>query len=250
MSDNDGYFGVQQPEQNGDDFNAIAFVVRQILNGRSFCAMVKVMGVDPAGTVDVQPLVNQLDGQGNAIPHGVLNEIPYIRVQGGANAIMIDPQAGDIGLCVFCDRDSSSVKATKDAANPGSLRRSSMADGVYFGGLLNAEPVQFVKFTQDGIEITSPTKIALNAPKIELTAPEIEATAETSIKFTTPTFTVDGDIHATGGATIDGDASVGGDVDSDGTVTGSSDVVGGGKSLKSHFHIAQGPTSPTTTPKP
>lgn len=250
MSDNDGYFGVQQPEQNGDDYNALAFVVRQILNGRAFAAMVKVVAVDAAGTVDVQPLVNQLDGQGNAIAHGTVNDLPYIRVQGGKNAVMIDPEVGDIGLCVFCDRDSSSVQATRDVANPGSLRRSSMADGVYFGGLLNNEPEQFVKFTDDGIAMHSPTKIELTAPRIELTSPVIEVTAETSVKFTTPTFTIDGDMHTTGDASIDGGASVGGDVDSGGTVTGSSDVVGGGKSLKTHFHIAQGPTSPTTPPKP
>lgn len=230
MSDNDGYFGVQQPEQNGDDYNALAFVVRQILNGRAFAAMVKVVAVDAAGTVDVQPLVNQLDGQGNAVPHGTVNDLPYIRIQGGKNAIVIDPEVGDIGLCVFCDRDSSSVQATRDIANPGSLRRSSMADGVYFGGLLNAEPEQYVKFTDDGIAMHSPTKIDLTAPRITLTAPIIEATADTSITFTTPTFTVDGDTHTTGGASVDGD------VNSGGTVTGSSDVIGGGKSLKSHHH--------------
>lgn len=244
MSDNDGYIGVQQPEQSGDGYNAITFVVRQILNGRSFAALVKVVNVDPAGTVDVQPLVNQLDGQGKAIPHGVVNDLPYTRAQGGKNAVIMGPEVGDIGLCVFCDRDISSVKATSDIANPGSLRRSSMADGVYFGGLLNGQPEQYVQFTADGITIKSPTKIVMDAPRIELTAPVIEATADTSITFTTPTFTVDGKTHLKDDVTIDGD------VDSDGTVTGNTDVIGGGKSLKTHFHVAQGATSPTTTPKP
>lgn len=224
MADNDGYFGRQQPEDASSEYNALAFVVRSIIGQHNFVALVKVINVTApgglalAGTVDVQPLVNQLDGRGNAIAHGVVNDLPYVRAQGGLNAIVMDPKIGDIGIAVFCDRDSSSAQASRDVANPGSARRSDMADGIYIGGLLNAVPNQYVMFTDAGIKIVSPSLIDMEAPEIDLVAPVVKINASTSVTMTTPIFTLNGDMHSTG------------------TITGDTDVIGGGKSLKSHKH--------------
>lgn len=241
MSNNDGYYGTQQSSDATGEYNSIAFVIRSILNGRNFAALVKVVAVTApgglalAGTVDVQPLVNQLDGQGNAIPHGVVNALPYIRIQGGANGVIMDPVMGDIGLCIFCDRDGTSVQATRGAANPGSLRRSDMADGVYIGGILNGIPTQYLMFTTAGIELHSPTKINLTAPEIDLVAPVVVITASTSTTITTPTFTVNGNAVINGGTQFNGNAAGTGSITAP-TIAGTNDVTGGGKSLKTHTH--------------
>lgn len=169
-----GYKGLQTPNSGQGEFNAITFLVRQILNRVSTATLVKVVsvtnsgGVSPVGFVDTQPLVNQLDGYGNAVPHGVLHHLPYMRIQGGANAVIIDPQVGDIGIAVFADHDISSVAANKSQSNPGSMRRFDMADGVYIGGLLNGTPTQFVAFAAGGITITSPNQITLTAPAVQI----------------------------------------------------------------------------------
>ncbi len=113
--------------------------------------------VAPFGFVDVQPLVNQLDGAGNPTPHGPLHNLIYFRVQGGTSAIILDPVAGDIGVALFADRDISNVIATQAQSNPGSLRRYDMSDGVYFGGTLNAAPTQFIQFAAEGVTICAPT---------------------------------------------------------------------------------------------
>lgn len=244
MSDNDGYHGTQQPTSATDEYNAQVFVIRQILNALNFTALVEVVNVDApgglaiAGTVDVKPLVNQLDGQGNAIPHGVVNGIPYFRMQGGTDAIIIDPKVGDIGVCVFCDRDSSAVQASRGAANPGSKRRNDMADGVYLGGLLNGVPNQFVMFTEDGITIKSPTKILMEAPEIELLAPVVEINASTSTTITTPTFTVNGTSQFNGSITATGTVTAP-------LVVGTTNVTFGGKSGIAHTHggVDTGPDS-------
>lgn len=247
MPDDAGYYGTQRPDDASGEYNALAFVVKTILNGRNFCAWVKVVNVDApgglalAGTVDVQPLVNQLDGQGQPVPHGVVNDLPYFRAQGGTNAIILDPQVGDIGLCVFADRDSSGVQSARDAANPGSFRRNDMADGFYLGGMLNAVPDQYVMFTEDGISIVSPTKITMQAPEIDLIAPVISMQADTSITATTPTFTINGDLHTTGTSALDGNVTAGASVTAAGTVTapnvvGTTNVSFGGKSGISHHH--------------
>ena len=44
-----------------------------------------------------QPLVNMLDGAGDATEHGTIFGLHYTRLQGGANAIILDPQVDDIG---------------------------------------------------------------------------------------------------------------------------------------------------------
>lgn len=169
-----GYKGLETPNSGQGEFNAITFLVRQILNRVSTATLVKVVAVtnsgdvSPVGFVDVQPMVNQLDGYGNAIPHGVLHHLPYMRLQGGVNAVIIDPEVGDIGIAVFADHDISSCSANRAQSNPGSMRRFDMADGMYIGGMLNGAPTQFVQFDATGITITSPTKITMNAPAVQI----------------------------------------------------------------------------------
>ena len=102
--------------------------------------------VATAGTVNVQPLVNMIDGAGNATPHGVINGLPYYRLQAGNTAIIADPIAGDLGLAIFCQRDISSVKVNKAVSNPGSFRKFDPADGIYLGGLLNPVPAVAIQF--------------------------------------------------------------------------------------------------------
>jgi hypothetical protein len=169
------FFGAANREDGTTDLNAFEFVARQIVNRISTMTFVQIVAVFPdptgggGGTVDVQPLVNQVDGFGNAIPHGVVCNLPYQRIQSGGSAVIMDPTKGDIGLAIFADRDVSSVRVNRAQANPGSYRRFDMADGVYIGGVLNGVPTQFISFTSTGIAITSPTQISLDAPNIVTT---------------------------------------------------------------------------------
>lgn len=239
--------GRQGPGDGGSEFNAIAFMIQQFIGRISTATLVKIVsvtntgGVSPVGYVDVQPLVNQLDGSNNAVPHGIVHNVPYFRLQGGANAVIIDPEAGDIGLAVFADRDISSVAANKNQANPGSFRRFSMADALYVGGFLNGAPSQYVEFSAAGIKLHSPTRITLDAPDIVLQAPTIEMNASTSITATTPTFTIQGNAVINGNTALNGDvtqtAGAGtGAATLVGPVTVANDVTSGGKSLQHHIH--------------
>lgn len=212
------------------DYETLIFIISQTVARLSTVKMVKVLKVTsvgalaPVGYVDVQAMVNQVDGELNPVPTTTLSNVPYFRLQGGANAIVMDPQVGDIGMCGFCDRDTSIVKNTRKQANPGSFRQYDISDGLYFGGFLNGTPTQFVQFTTAGIQITSPTAIALSAPDIKLTAPTVEINASTSVTVTTPTFNVTGAIVATGNVT--GAA----------LVASSGNVTAGSIDLKTHVH--------------
>jgi hypothetical protein len=167
-----GYTGTKDVGDAPNTYGSLVFLAKQLLNRTNTATLVKIVtvtnagGLSPVGFVDVQPLVNQVDGANNAMPHGVLHNLPYFRMQGGADAIILDPKVGDIGIAVFADHDISTVSATKKQANPGSGRRYSMADGLYIGGVLNAAPVQYVQFTASGINIVSPSQVTITAPSI------------------------------------------------------------------------------------
>lgn len=147
------------PNTGGSEFNVQVFLIQQLLAKANIATLVRVVAVSnddeisPVGTVDVVILVNQVDGAGNSVPHVPVYGLPYFRLQGGHNAIVLDPKVGDIGVAVFAHSDLSRVKATKAEANPATARRNSVSDGLYFGGVLNGSPVQYVRFRIDGIDL-------------------------------------------------------------------------------------------------
>lgn len=167
--------GMLQPSTLWGVHNNLEFIIQQALSKVKTATVVKVIacsndgGVSPVGTVDVQILVNQISVNGNlmvAQPHVTMYRLPYLRIQGGANAIIIDPQVGDIGIAVFASRDITNVKSTKAQANPGSFRMHDFADGMYLGGLLNGSPSQYVQFTATGINVVSPNAVSVTAPSV------------------------------------------------------------------------------------
>ena len=156
------------------ELNAQSFLVEQIINRVQTATLVKIItvtnegGIEPVGFVSVKPMVNQMTGDRRSVEHGIIYNVPYFRIQGGTDAIILDPKVGDIGICLFCSRDISVVKNTRKQANPGSYRKFALADGLYIGGVLNGLPVQYIAFSAAGITVTSPTKIIINAPETEI----------------------------------------------------------------------------------
>lgn len=233
--------GQLTPQTNWGDINGLAFLVQQFLNKVQTATLVRIEkctnsgGLSPVGFVDVTPLVNQIDGQGLPTPHETIYNLPYFRLQGGSNGVIIDPEVGDIGICVFASRDISKVKSTKAQANPGSRRMHSFSDGMYLGGVLNGIPSQYVQFSAAGIRIHSPTLVKLDAPDIQIIAPTIEATASTSMTITTPTFIVNG-ATTLNGALSQGKGSAGGACEMQGPLTVVNDVTAQGTSTHTHTH--------------
>lgn len=156
--------GALRPASTQGQYNNIMFAVQQALAKVQTATLVKIVActndgdVSPVGTVDVLPLVNQIDGSNppNPTEHVTIYGLPYLRVLGGESAIILDPKPGDIGVAVFANRDISKVKSTRDQANPGSFRQFDFADGIYLGGLLNGAPQQYIQFSDAGIKIIAP----------------------------------------------------------------------------------------------
>lgn len=216
MPASDNYKGAQQLASATDTANALDFVVRMVMGQMATATVVKVLavsnagGVTAVGTVDVLPLVAQIDGAGNATPHAPIYGLPYMRLQGGTDAVILDPKVNDIGLAAFASRDISAVKATKAAANPGSFRQFSLSDGLYIGGFLNGVPTQYVRFSTTGVEIVTPGVVNVQAGG--------------TVTITSPNMRLVGPVHVTGALTGDSTAAF----------TGA--VSGDGRSLTTHKH--------------
>lgn len=173
MPDSGGY-GQFGPSDAASEYNYLTFVIQQLLGKVRTALEVQVVSctnsgaLAPFGLVTVQPVVRMQDGGGFTQSHGSIFNLTYFRLQGGTNAIICDPQKGDLGVAFVLDRDTSSavanaVKLQSDSPGPGntvppgSLRRFSLSDGFYVGGNLNAAPTTYVQFDGIGnIDVVTP----------------------------------------------------------------------------------------------
>ena len=116
----------------------------------------------PIGRCEVLPLVQQIDGSNNVYPMGKIINVPYLRVQGGSNAIVIDPQVGDVGLCGFCERDISIVKRTGELSAPDTRRKYDINSAVYMFTMMSGTPTQYIHFKSSGIDIKTTGDLNIN----------------------------------------------------------------------------------------
>ena len=95
MSDTSTFgYGQMSPYDTSSEFAVTSFIVRQMIAKLDTMKLVQVVavhggGVNPGGTVDVYPLVCQVDGNFNGKPHGTVYGLPWSRLQGGKNAVIV-----------------------------------------------------------------------------------------------------------------------------------------------------------------
>lgn len=150
-----------------NSFNELDFVIRQRISNINTAIVVKVVKVKTdTKSVDVLPMVQQISADGSVIDHGTVYNIPYFMLQGGVNAILINPAIDDIGLLVCCSRDISGVKNAKQVAPPSSRRMHTFSDGLYIGGFLNQDPTRFIEFNDSGINVVPIEKFKYNGIEV------------------------------------------------------------------------------------
>lgn len=237
-------YGQMRPNDGTDSFNAICFMVQQMIAQIDTMKIVRVekvtagSGTPPAaGTVDVLPLVSQIDGNGNVTEHGTVHGIPFFRLQGGKNAVICDPEVGDIGYVVIADRDISNVRSAKKPSPPGSRRKYDVADGVYVGSILADAPEQYAWFTSTGIKVhdKSGNEIELLESGIKLTDKSGNVVEmKTGGVFVTGNLIVSGALQLAGGIKNAAGATYAGNIETTGEVIAK---VGGGQvGLSTHVH--------------
>ena len=149
------------------------FILERLIGRAYTMTLVKVGDVQPGGTgpvgfLSATDLIQQMNGNNEGIPNVPMENLPYFRLQGGGNAIIIEPKTGDIGLAVFARRDITVVKQNKTEGPPPSLRSHDVSDGLYIGGLLNGAPSQWIQFLDSGINIKANGTITIDAPRLKV----------------------------------------------------------------------------------
>lgn len=137
--------------------------------GPSMLVQVKAVHAGAAsitGMVDVQPMVHQQDKQGKPHPRQIIHNVPYLRIQGGTSALIIDPKPGDIGFIIISGRDHTHAVTNRQPSPPASFRQFAMQDCVYVGGFLNNGPDQFIQATDEGWRIVTPGTLDIQASGI------------------------------------------------------------------------------------
>lgn len=168
-------FGQETPGVVTSEYNTLYFVIWQILSSVETLTLAKVIsctnngGLSPVGTVVVQPIINQMTGNRQAVSHGQLAQVPYVRIQGGTNAIICDPEPNDVGVVGFCSRDIGAAKASRGGpVNPASFAMFDLADGIYLGNIFGRVPTRYIQFTDSGINIVAPDEITIQAPTVNI----------------------------------------------------------------------------------
>lgn len=176
------------------------WIIQRLIRGIRTATLVKVTAVHPtAGTVgfvDVMDLVQQQTTNGVVIDGAQMFRLPYLRMQGGQSAIILDPAVGDIGLAAFGQRDLSAAISTREPAPAPTNRAYDAGDGLYLGGFLNADPTQFIEFLPTGginIEATGPVNVNASGAAT-LTAPSWTVSGPVTFNdpITAPEATING----------------------------------------------------------
>ncbi len=151
---NPGY-GYLQPTDELGPLNPTAFLIEQMLSRVRTLTFCVVKSLGEPGYVNVQPIISMVDGNGNALQHGTIFNVPYLQMRAGTTAIVIAPVVDDIGLLAVCDRDISSAKASLAPGPPPSGREYDFSDSVYVMGLaLGPAPTHTITATPTGFVVS------------------------------------------------------------------------------------------------
>lgn len=233
----EGYLRFSLDSYENDSIGLMSLIRALIVDSVNTCEVVKVLKVDETKKeLSVIPVVNNVYTNGKTIEETPIYGVKYIEWQYGLNAIQALPKVGDIGLILVSKRDISKI----DSGIVNSKRKYSYSDSIYLGGLcgFNKTPTQFIKFDENGIEITSPTKIDIKAPTVNATMQEATINVSGIASITGGTVSVSGGSVSVSGSSVsigsgsgekavclDGDPVYNGNQQQIGTVRATSTVV-------------------------
>ena len=165
------------PTDYVDEYNGLIYIINSIISNRVRGAeIVRVIANNGDGTIDVLPVIKNVDASENAIQETPIFGVKYMEWQYGINAFQAEPAVGDIGLLVVCTKDTKNVKS----GIVGDLGSFELESGIYFGGLkgLNQPATQFIKMDENGIEITTPKSLIVNATEnVEVNGVDVSVNA-------------------------------------------------------------------------
>ena len=189
-------------------------------------------GVNIVGFVDIQLMIEQTNGQKKGNETAIVCNVPYVRIQGGTNAVIIDPEINDLGVAIFSSRDITNFKEARRQTPPATWRKFSISDAIYIGGIRNQKPVQYIHFRNDGIEVYSPKRVHITTPTVLIDSDNttINTSENTTINANNATINTSAKttINANGGCEINAETTNNGNVNINGNTKISGNLLVGG----------------------
>lgn len=213
-------------------FGIFQSAISQYLGGRlALLQPVEIVSTD--GTyATVKPLLAHFDTLGKKIPidsKSYIPNVPIVQPFGANGQFQFKPQAGDKGLLIACNWDTTNYKSTHSETTVASNRQFNWSDGFFI-------PVDFQAAPTGALIKNGSSEIALEKDEINVATGTANVTADTNI---------------TGDTTIKGDVTITGNITVTGTITATGEVTGNNIALSTHTHgvtTATGTSSPAPTP--
>lgn len=204
-------------------FGIFQAAISQYLGGRiALLQPVEIVSTD-GKFANVRPLIAHYDTLGNPIPitsADVIPNIPVVQPFGSNGQFQFKPEAGDKGLLIACNWDTTKYKDEHAQTTVGSNRQFNWSDGFFI-------PVDFQSAPTGALIKNGSSEIALEKNEINVKTGTLKATAATEIT---------GDVTITGNITVTG------------TITATGEITGNGIALSTHTHLV--PAAAALTPPP
>lgn len=209
-------------------FGIFQSAISQYLGGRlALLQPVEIVSTD-GKFATVKPLLAHFDTLGKKIPidsGSYIPNVPIVQPFGANGQFQFKPQAGDKGLLIACNWDTTNYKSSHGETTVASDRQFNWSDGFFI-------PVDFQAAPTGALIKNGSSSIALEKNEINVSTGTANVTAATNI---------------TGNVTITGTLTVTGAINTDSTVTATGEVTGNGIALSTHTH---GVTKATSTSSP
>lgn len=193
----------------------------------------------------IKGIVQDQTGKSQFVNLPLLVDVPVFFPRGGNCTLTFPIAKGDECLVVFASRCVDGWFQSGGIQAPMQPRMHSMSDGFALVGFFS----QATKIS--GIS-TSTAQLRSNDGstyvEVNPAGQIVNVVAPGGMTLTTPTVTITGTINVQNAQGASSASTISGSMTATGTITGQTDVVGGGKSLKTHTHTAQGATAITTPP--
>ena len=213
----------------GTPFGIFQLAISQYLGGRlAVLQPVEIVSTD-GKFATVKPMLAHYDTTGNEIPITDADNIPNVPIVHpfGANGqFQFKPAAGDKGLLIACNWDTTRYKQSHGQTTVASNRQFNWSDGFFI-------PVDFQAAPTGALIKNGSSSIALEKNEINVETGTLNAKAKTNITGDT---TITGNVTITGNITVSGTISAAGVTDSATNVT-----------LGTHTH-GNPPSTPGPTP--
>lgn len=166
------------------------------------CVIRRVNYKDDSITVDVQPIINKVDGSGNTYNRPVILDVPLQMPGSASSLINIPVSKGDTVLCVFCKSDITSfIYGDGEITDPKTLREMSINDAIAIPGVFpnKAHPNKNRTLPHDAssLSITNNIGTALENTVSLLSNGSIEMKSPTQIDIDAPIVTINGIVFNT-----------------------------------------------------